>query len=249
MRVIAIFPCLCAVVAFMLSILCMFAGNKPGFMQNYDLFTVSMVPYRITSTNNSQLNTSMLGDFLINKTQSSVGGILGSLEGELQTIENDIKNDVNGAIDDIAQALDIHDFYSVHILDYCEGYYEPGPFGNATEAAWKNVTDCSNSTTFFDFDPDQTLQGQLKQGVTLDDLHFPQSVETTIQTAQKAMKAMFILYVIGIACSGLAFIGAVLALFGDGRLGMILNSMIDTASTLIVWFYHLLIYSRLPSWL
>lgn len=38
----------------------------------------------------------------------------------LKSIENTIQKDVNEAISDVAKTLDIHDFYSAHILDYCE---------------------------------------------------------------------------------------------------------------------------------
>ena len=38
----------------------------------------------------------------------------------LKSIKNTIQNDVNEAITDVAKTLNIHDFYSAHILDYCE---------------------------------------------------------------------------------------------------------------------------------
>ena len=40
MRFIAIFPALCAVVTFVLSMLCIFAGSRPGFMENGAILTV-----------------------------------------------------------------------------------------------------------------------------------------------------------------------------------------------------------------
>ena len=38
----------------------------------------------------------------------------------LSSIENSIQNDINKAASDVAKELNIHDFYSVHILDFCE---------------------------------------------------------------------------------------------------------------------------------
>ena len=38
----------------------------------------------------------------------------------LKSIKNSIQKDVNEAISDVAKTLNIHDFYSAHILDYCE---------------------------------------------------------------------------------------------------------------------------------
>lgn len=40
MRLTAIVPCLCALAAMVLCFLCMFAGNKPGFMEDYHMATV-----------------------------------------------------------------------------------------------------------------------------------------------------------------------------------------------------------------
>ena len=40
MRFFAIVPILCAVVAFILSFLLVFAGHKPNFLEHYDLLTV-----------------------------------------------------------------------------------------------------------------------------------------------------------------------------------------------------------------
>ena len=61
-----------------------------------------------------QLNTSMLGEFSVN-TSSSSGG-----SSWLSSIEGDIQGDINGIINDVAKSLNIHDFYSAHLLDYCE---------------------------------------------------------------------------------------------------------------------------------
>ena len=54
----------------------------------------------------------MLGRTLLNtsKTSSPI----------LKSLKNTIQKDVNAAISDVAKTLDIHDFYSAHVLDYCE---------------------------------------------------------------------------------------------------------------------------------
>ena len=56
----------------------------------------------------------MLGEFSVN-TSSSSGG-----SSWLSSIEGDIQGDINGLINDVAKSLNIHDFYSAHLLDYCE---------------------------------------------------------------------------------------------------------------------------------
>jgi hypothetical protein len=43
MRILAIFPLLCSIAAFTLGLLCVFAGTKPGYLENVDMLTVK--PY------------------------------------------------------------------------------------------------------------------------------------------------------------------------------------------------------------
>ena len=54
----------------------------------------------------------MLGRLTLN-TSSSHSSVLNS-------IESSIKGDINDLVADVAKKLNIHDFYSAHILDYCE---------------------------------------------------------------------------------------------------------------------------------
>ena len=41
MRITALFPLACAIVGFVLSMLCLFAGSKKSFMEEYNIITVS----------------------------------------------------------------------------------------------------------------------------------------------------------------------------------------------------------------
>lgn len=54
----------------------------------------------------------MLGRLTVN-TSSSHSSLLSS-------IESSVKGDINDMIADVAKKLNIHDFYSAHLLDYCE---------------------------------------------------------------------------------------------------------------------------------
>ena len=38
----------------------------------------------------------------------------------LKSIKNTAQKDVNEAVSDVAKSLNIRDFYSAHVLDYCE---------------------------------------------------------------------------------------------------------------------------------
>ena len=208
MRPTAIVPILLTLVSFILSLLCVFAGNKAGYLEGANLLT---------------LNTSMLGQSTFNTSKSS--------SKLFSSIESSIKSDLNKVIGDIAKELNLHDFYSAHVLDYCEGYYTPGPVANLTESPSKNVTHCSNQTALFHFDPALIIQNELKPGVNLTDLKWPKAIQNTIRAIELASKVMFVLYCIGIGAVGLALVGAIISLFASGRLSAIVNVMLSTVST------------------
>ena len=109
----ALVPLLFILAAYILSMLCIFAGSKRGFLEA-DLFTVSSVVITsfILTLTWTKLNTSMLGRTTLDTSKSS--------SSIVKSIKNTIQKDVNDAISDVAKALNIHDFYSAHILDYCE---------------------------------------------------------------------------------------------------------------------------------
>ncbi|MCJ1434571.1 hypothetical protein MMC27_003940 [Xylographa pallens] len=163
----------------------------------------------------------MLGEFSVN-TSSSSGG-----SSWLSSIEGDIQGDINGLINDVAKSLNIHDFYSAHLLDYCEGYYTPSPISNATSQPSKNVTSCSNHTAFFTFDPTAILQSELKPGTNLSELKWPSAIKDAIVAVETASKVMFVLYCIGVGFAGLALIGALIGFFAGGRLSAASNIMLD----------------------
>ena len=54
----------------------------------------------------------MLGRATLNTSQTS--------SSFLKSVENEVQKDINSVVADIAKTLNIHDFYSSHVLDYCE---------------------------------------------------------------------------------------------------------------------------------
>ena len=67
-----------------------------------------------------QVNTSMVGEFVLNQTSSSGSSLYSALAGDISQIQGTIQGDLNEQIHSFAQALGIHDFYSAYVLDYCE---------------------------------------------------------------------------------------------------------------------------------
>ncbi|KAL8721699.1 MAG: hypothetical protein Q9181_007649, partial [Wetmoreana brouardii] len=203
MRPTAIFPLLCTLVAFILSLLCIFAGSKRGYIEQGDILT---------------LNTSMLGRVTLNTSKSS--------SSLLNSISSSIKGEVNDLIGDLARELNIHDFYSAHLLDYCEGYYTPSALANATVEPHKNVTRCSNHTAMFHFDPTTVIQSELKPGISLADLKWPSAIKNAVHAVEVASKVMFVLYCLGVAATGLALLGAFLGVLSGGRMAAIIDSLL-----------------------
>lgn len=144
----------------------------------------------------------------------------------LGSIASSVKGEISGAITDIAHHLNLHDFYSVHLLDHCEGYYTPTPVVNSTSRPSRNVTGCSNRTGLYHFDPTAALQKELKPGVSLQDLHWPSAIQDGIKTLESASNLMAILYYVGIAITGLAVMGGIVGFVVGGTLSAMVNLLI-----------------------
>lgn len=107
-----------------------------------------------------QVNTTALGrDLLRSKTPSPTSSArpsptsIGSfLTGTLKNITDDIKDEVNELVGDavgkLAKEIGIKQFYSLHLMDMCEGNYGNGTVtkGEVLADLEKNVTDCTNAT-------------------------------------------------------------------------------------------------------
>jgi hypothetical protein len=204
MRFSALIPVLFSVGAFILTLLCVFAGSKVNFLENGNMVT---------------LNTSQLGHFKafsISDPSGSGSNGLDKFEDNLTSLGNDLLNGLSNAAgdvaDDIAHELGLHDFYSAHLMGYCEGEYK----GNATvKGAPKNVTACSKSEGMFWFDPREILDRELHAGVTLEDLDWPSEIDDGLKTLKGTSNAMFVFYMIGVAAAGLSILTGLAGLSGS----------------------------------
>ena len=160
---------------------------------------------------------SMVGRTFLDNSRSS--SLLGSFASS-------VKGDINDAVSDITHYLNIHDFYSVHLLNYCEGYYTPSAVANSTSNPHKNVTHCSNQTGLFHFDPTAVLRSELRQGVSLQNLQWPSAIQDGIRALQGTSKVMTILYYIGIALAGLAIAGSIIGSVVGGGISAVVNLLL-----------------------
>lgn len=224
-------------VAFILSMLCLFAGHKEGFMEEYSV---------------ARLNTSMIGrnvldvDDSASTSEKEDDGIFGKISGKWDDVKNDIKgkiNDVTGDIaDELADTIGISEWYSIHIMATCDGQYKP----NATSpGAGFNVTNCTNSAPEKRFNLTDMLDKQLSVGpfeLNLADINWPDDIQDSIDLLNKALLATFVLYVIAVGFSGLAMLGALAAFFLFSRRGVnAVNLVIASLAALVLLIASILV--------
>lgn len=224
MRPTALIPAVCCTAALILSFLCLFAGHKAGFMEDYSLLS---------------LNTSAIGESTLseNKTTSSSN----PLSNLLNSLTNSVSSEVNDIIGDVAEKLGIEDFYSAHMLNYCFGQYTPTEAANATvseDDISKNVTGCSKSKAMYKFDPTRIVEDALNKTVgsevTLEDLNWPDDIQTGIRALNALMAAMFVLYIVAICLIFAALLAALFAVIASGRLSACLNFLVATLAFLAI---------------
>lgn len=161
MKLLATVPAVLSAVSLTLTMLALFAGYKKGFMEDYHImaFNTSTLGHNFLSSlagdsSSSSTTTSAaaatttaskggLGDLpdpfsALSSLKATATAALGSLESSAASILGDIGDDV---ADKLADELGIEQYYSLHIMDLCQGEYEP----NATATgAWVNVTECTS---------------------------------------------------------------------------------------------------------
>ncbi|KAL7801318.1 actin cortical patch SUR7/pH-response regulator pali [Trichoderma aethiopicum] len=221
LRFAVLIPLIFSLVAFVLTNLALFAGHQKGFMEEYAVI---------------RLNTSMLGQDIFQSedssdSSSSDDGDSDSLWDKITDKVDDIKDDVKGKIsdiigdiaDDLADELGINDWYSLHIMNACMGSFGP----NATASHYKlNTTNCTSSPANR-FNLTEILDHQLSIGpldLNLADIHWPGGIQSSIDTLNGALLALFVFYVLGVGFSGLAMLACVPAfLLQDKRLFLMVN--------------------------
>jgi hypothetical protein len=217
MRLFAFIPTLLSAAAVVISFLCLFAGHKPGFMEDFELFTLNM-----SRVGSSLADSVLSGDSDI--LPAELTNLLNSLPADVQST---IQTVASSAADSFATRIGLEDFYSAHIMNDCYGTYLPGPVANETVSQadiYKDVEGCSQTRAGYWFDPSEFLQESLDRAnittVTVDDLltqiGFPDSITNGLEVLRIAYHAMFACYVITIVLSFVMFLTSALYIFSNG---------------------------------
>jgi len=85
-------------------------------------------------------------------------------------------------LNSVARSLGLHDFYSVGLWNYCEGYLDEG------------VTHCSTPTSFYWFNPVEILVSQLLAGASI---ALPSEVTTILKLLELGSKIMYAFFTAG----------------------------------------------------
>jgi hypothetical protein len=164
-----------------------------------------------------------------------------SIEQEIDSFKNWVEDEIKDGINSLAQILGVHDFYSAHIMTFCEGYYIPGPVPNDTVKAGsihKNVTECSNKTAMFNFDPRKTLVTELNEStnglVDLSQLNWPDDIDHGLAALKTAQRAVFVFYCISIALIFVAMVMAAGSIFSSRRLIAAINCATDSLAFIAI---------------
>ena len=75
------------------------------------------------------------------------GGWLGNIKDKFDDVKDSAKDELNDlvgdAADDVANALGISDWYSIHVMNACEGDFKPNATASSTSL---NITNCTETS-------------------------------------------------------------------------------------------------------
>ncbi|KAH6607680.1 hypothetical protein Trco_003993 [Trichoderma cornu-damae] len=218
LRFVVLIPLILSFVAFVLTNLALFAGHQQGFMEDYAVI---------------RLNASMLGQNVLRGDQESGGGsddgddgsILDRVKDKVHDLGDGVKGKIGHVIGDVAGELGISDWYSIHIMNACQGGFGP----NATTTHFKlDVTNCTLSSPSNRFNLTDVLDQELSLGplhLSLADIQWPDSIQDRIGNLNSALLALFVFYVLGVGFSGLSMLACIPAfLLQDKKILLLANT-------------------------
>jgi hypothetical protein len=109
--------------------------------------------------------------------------------------------------------LGLKDFYSLHVLAFCEG--------SLNEDGHRNVMSCSDRTAPFAFNPARVFSTEFQPGFNVSDIDWPETITDDFTVMETTTKAMSVLYIIGVASTGITFLMEILLTQAGGRPSMI----------------------------
>ncbi|CAK7197416.1 hypothetical protein SEUCBS139899_000062 [Sporothrix eucalyptigena] len=247
-----LFSTACSIIGFVLAILGLFAGNTPGFMEDFSVIMLNTsalgrnyVPALSQSTkrdmsltvladeeanvtttatakhivvdikpttnddtkNDNQPKYSILDDDDIKAKEESAKKLaprkltLSAAEGVLAGLSAD------SAADDMASVLGISEFYSLHVMNVCEGTFAPNA---TTDGAWRNVSSCTIQLNSQQLNISQLIDNELNanfiDGGSLSRLGGSSSLQNALDRIPTIGLVLAVFYIVGSCASGLCLL-------------------------------------------
>ncbi|KAI9795058.1 MAG: hypothetical protein M1816_000080 [Peltula sp. TS41687] len=194
-------------------------------LENTDVVSPVTPPERIDR--DGYLNTSRLGQLDFSRSNNT--SPTSSFSSLTSSITNGLRGIGNGIVDNLTDIIGIRDFYSAHLLNYCKGSYRPN---DTAPNASKDVTHCSRPMVLFAFDPTKIFNSDLKGGISLTDLRWPQAVDHGVRVLKAAFIAIFVVYVVGIVLTAMALVQSFFRIFDDRRFVLAISMVTSLSSFL-----------------
>jgi hypothetical protein len=137
---------------------------------------------------------------------------------------NDIAND---AADKLADELGISEWYSVHLMDYCEGAFKPDA---SAPSPGFDVTECSKPSVGAKVNLTDILGREIDAGpldISLADLDWPEGIQKRIDALNDALTAVTVFYLLGMGLAGVCLFVAA-ADFAAGALPRRVAGLVTT---------------------
>ncbi|KAF3768303.1 hypothetical protein M406DRAFT_249383 [Cryphonectria parasitica EP155] len=198
------------IISLVLTMLALIAGKSPGFMEDYHilLLNTSMLDQNLlTAQTSRELDPSptsceSLGGTLGNLCASATAALESSVSSdlaELPSIEDDIA-------DKLAKELGIKQWYSLHVMNICQGTFTPNV---TTLRVGYNVSSCTQPLNTTLLNISTLLDHQLKMGplhLNLNKLGFTQDFQDQLNKIPGLFQALTGLYILAIAFSVLSLL-------------------------------------------
>ncbi|PHH64832.1 hypothetical protein CDD81_3898 [Ophiocordyceps australis] len=213
-RLAILLPLVFALVSFVLTTIALFSGYQQGTLEDYDVV---------------RLNTSGIGHDLFNgkkdgekQDEEKKDGILGGIEQWWDDAKDGARDKLNGitgdAADKLLDKLGVSQWYSLHIMDSCQGEFTPT----------FNVTNCTSSTPSHRFNLTAVLDHPVTIGpitINLATLDWAQSLQDKIDLLNSALLGLFIVYVIAMSFSALSMLASLATLFLPAKRRLVLANL------------------------
>ncbi|CAG9988243.1 unnamed protein product [Clonostachys byssicola] len=203
-RLAIIVPLVLSTIGLILAALSLSAGHKKGFMEEYALarVNVSRIGYDIIKASDT------------NKIHDSGGflDIIKDLWDDTKHAIIDKLNDlIGGTVDELADKLGISNWYSVHVMNGCQGSFQPN---GTVKSASLQTTNCSDSKA-----------GLGPFDIKLPDLGWTDDIQANLNSLNEALLGFFVLYVLGITLCGISILTCLAAFIKPQHKKVVLSAV------------------------